>query len=414
MKKRFFDTLVAICAALAALIFSGCGGGDDPVVANVTGPTNYLSFAGTTIEINPTLTFQTNAQLTYLNTVTSGSPWPAAATAVTGTYTYTPASNYQSGTMVITLPGSGVTMNLTLQNFTRQGGNITQFTTVYNGQSYTSRVTSGTLAATNPTVPASPPTTPPPPALGPDETAATAIPTGVLGSYNLVFQYAQNNSPVSNGTQKAFVIGASTLQFDGKTLTNPIFFKGNQNEWIFKDGSLWYAVSRKQDGSFNEINLAGPNGTPFYGQYGPAAAGGGTGGTTGGGTGGTGGGTGGGGSVPSGALAAGTTFTRTVSNVVVGPVGAAIPTGVPSYTVGTSVTFTVNSTGALTFSGLTVPFTTDGGSAYTYTQVLSAGNSDTVLVYKNSSGAPTSVALQFVRISGSLPPVVTMVNYTLN
>ncbi|HRJ47043.1 MAG TPA: hypothetical protein PKY38_06755, partial [Opitutaceae bacterium] len=161
MKPRALRTFLATCAASAALFFSGCGGGEDSPVANVTGPTNYLAFAGTTIEINPTLTFQSNAQVTYLNTQTAGSAWPAAATAIAGTYTYTPAGNYQSGTMVITLPSLGTTLNLTFQNFIRQGSTITQFTTVYNGQSYTSRVTAGTLAATNPTVPAAPPASPP-------------------------------------------------------------------------------------------------------------------------------------------------------------------------------------------------------------------------------------------------------------
>ncbi len=409
MKPRALRTFLATCAASAALFFSGCGGGEDSPVANVTGPTNYLAFAGTTIEINPTLTFQSNAQVTYLNTQTAGSAWPAAATAIAGTYTYTPAGNYQSGTMVITLPSLGTTLNLTFQNFIRQGSTITQFTTVYNGQSYTSRVTAGTLAATNPTVPAAPPASPPPPALGPDETAATAIPSAVQGSYNLVFQFAQNGSPVSNGTQKTFVIGANTLQFDSKTLTNPIFYKGNQFEWIFKDGNLWYAVSSKQDGTFNEINLGGPGGAPFYGQYAPAQGGG-------GGTGGTGGGGGGGGGTPPAdiGLPVGTSFTRTVSNVIVGPVGAPIPAGVPNYSVGTQVAFSVNAQGALTFSGLTVPFTADGGTSFTYVNVGSPGNSDTIIVYKNASGGPTSVAMQFVRTSLGLPPTVTMVNYTLN
>lgn len=408
MIKKYASTLLSSLSAIVmAFAISGCGGGDDAPVNNSPGPAVFSAFNGVTIEVNPTLRFLGNAQIHYTNTQTS-SAFPTAATAINGTYTYTPASDFLSGTLRITLPTLNQTLSMTFGSFVRQGNAITSFTTVYNGQSYTSNVTAGTLTAASvaggtTTTGGSTPSTNTP-TLGQGETTASAIPSSLQGTHALTFSFAQNNSPVADGTQTTFVIGANTLQVGTKTLSNPIFYNTNQNEWIFKDGNLWYAISKTSAGALNEINLSGPKATPFYGQYNSTPSN-------------TGGGSGSGGSTTTsgGNLAAGTTFTRTVKTAIVAPAGSTIPAGVPSYSVGTQVTFTINSSGEITFSGLAVPYGSDGGSALLYNQVISAGNSNSAQVFKNlTTGAPTGVSLSFTRTSLSLPPSIKMISYTLD
>jgi hypothetical protein len=220
-------------AALAAISLSGCGGDDAPV-NNAPGPAVYSAFSGVTIEINPTLSFLTNGQLTYLNTV-AGSAFPAAAAAITGTYTYTPAADYLSGQLVVNLPGISQVLTMTFQSFTTQGGKVTGFTTVYNGQSYSSNVTSGNLTPAavqggtsnnggtstgggTTTGSGTTVTTP----VGTNEALAPDIPPTIRGTYNLTYINVQTGSPITAGTQKTFVIGAKTLAFDNKTLTGPV------------------------------------------------------------------------------------------------------------------------------------------------------------------------------------------------
>lgn len=273
---------MGFCTAVAALFFSGCGGDDAPV-NNAPGPGVYSAFAGVTIDINPTISFLSNGQLTYLNSA-ANSAFPAAASALNGSYTYTPAADYLSGSLVVTLPGLGQVLNLTFQSFTTQGGKVTGFTTVYNGQSYTSNVTSGTLtpaavsgSSTNTgsssgsnsggsssgsgstTV-----TTP----VSSNEALAPDIPSSMQGTYNLTYTNVQTGSPIAEGTQKTFVIGAKTLTFDNKILTGPVHRNQNPYEWIFKDGDIEYEASIRADNNkLNEINVAKTGGTPWYGQY---------------------------------------------------------------------------------------------------------------------------------------------------
>lgn len=97
---------------------------------------------------------------------------------------------------------------------------------------------------------------------------AAAIPASMQGTYNLTFhQFGSAGGPVANGTQTQFVLTADTLSFDGKTLSNPIFRSGNTLEWIFRDGNFEYAASIAVNNGLNEINIAGPGGQPFFGQY---------------------------------------------------------------------------------------------------------------------------------------------------
>lgn len=303
--QPFLTKLLRILPLTATLVLTGCGDGDEGPVSNAPGPAVYTAFAGVTVNINPTLSFLNNGQLTYLNAAT-GSAFPAAVSALNGTYTYTPAADYLSGTLALNLPGLGQTLSMTFQSFTTQNGKVTGFTTVYNGQTYSSNVTSGTLTpaavsggtantgGTTPTTPTTPSTggttitTP----VGANEALAPDIPATMQGTHNLTFTYAQTSSPIAEGTQKTFVIGAKTLAFDSKTLSGPVHRNQNPYEWIFKDGDLEYAVSIRTDNTLNEINVNKTGGTPWYGQYRNTGASGssgtGTGGTTGGSSSGTG------------------------------------------------------------------------------------------------------------------------------
>jgi hypothetical protein len=526
-KKKFFDTLIGIIAAIAALFLGGCGGDSSSgstAVVNPNGPTDAAAFAGTTIEINPTINFLTGGALTYYNVV-AGTTFPGASIPVAGTYTYTPGSTYATGTLVMTMPLINATVTVTLSGFNTQNGRITSFTTSISGQNFATTVKGGTLtpAPVNPTTGGT---------SGSSGSGGTT-PTGgtAIGGTDLIFSTSASDAPYTNGQRVAFTFTKyadntqNTLLFSGKTLTRPTVntvVVAPYAAYNFADGTTTYEVIIKDGTSIHEINVM--VNSIFKGQF--AAASSSSGGTSGtGGSGGTSGATNvvtatqlyyhpnasvsvtqpytlnqpvgftlteyadtsrntlsfagktltaptfqaptppyttstytdssagltyqvivannttfqeiivsnsttwigqfsatntsagsgsGGSSTPAGSLAAGTSFTRTVSVASVAPSGP-VPSGVPSYTTGQQVTFTVNSAGALTFGGLTVPFSADGGTSWSYVEVLSPGNSNTVIVTKNlTTGAPGGVAIQCVRVVTSVPPVVTMVNYTLN
>lgn len=441
--KRIYSSFRTILPLAAALFFAGCGGGDESPVNNAPGPAVYTAFAGVTVNINPTLSFLNNGQLTYLNSA-AGSAFPAAASAIAGTYTYTPAADYLSGTLVVNLPGIGQVLNMTFQSFTTQGGNVTGFTTVYNGQSYNSNVTSGTLTpaavtgsttntgggsssggsssgggTTTPTTPGTTVTTP----VGANEALAPDIPTTMQGTYNLTFDYVQTGSPIAAGTQKTFVIGAKTLAFDNKTLTGPVHRNQNPYEWIFKDGDLEYQVSITNAGGLNEINVGKTGGTPWYGQYRETSGSGssGSGSNTGSGSStGSGGSTSGNGTASfasNGNFVAGTSFTHKVLSMTIEPAGSSAPSSFPSLAIDESVTFTIGSDGSLQFKGNSYPFKAREGNFNLYQlTVASAGYNDNFIatVALQPGDAPARVVLSFGRVTISLPPVITTYTYALD
>lgn len=99
------------------------------------------------------------------------------------------------------------------------------------------------------------------------ETAAT-VPASFAGTYNLTYSMSATGGSFSNSQAVTLVVGSdNSLCVDGKTLTAPVLRNGNQHEAIWKDtaASVEYALSSLVNG-FNEVNVGGLGGSPFYGQ----------------------------------------------------------------------------------------------------------------------------------------------------
>ncbi len=104
-------------------------------------------------------------------------------------------------------------------------------------------------------------------ALAQTETAAT-VPASFAGTYNLSYSLSAAGGPFSSGQAVTLVVGTdNSLCVDGKTLTAPVLRNGNGHEAIWKDtaASVEYALSSLING-FNEVNVGGLGGSPFYGQ----------------------------------------------------------------------------------------------------------------------------------------------------
>jgi hypothetical protein len=105
-----------------------------------------------------------------------------------------------------------------------------------------------------------------------------------------------------------------------------------------------------------------------------------------------------------GGFQVGKTFTFTVNTLsaaanvngqIVNP--APIPKGVPAYTLGQQVTFTIGKKGELTSAGLKLGYTSDGGSSNTYSGKVKPGNVPSGIVFRDlASGEPIGVALYFI------------------
>jgi hypothetical protein len=222
----------------------------------------------------------------------------------------------------------------------------------------------------------------------------------VRGTYELTFDEINPGSGIADGTATTFTIEARTLAFNGKTLVDPVFVNGG-SEWIFKDGNLWYAISRTGGGALNEINVGGPNGTPFYGQYDAGS------------------------SSSSGDYNSigigqdgryvGGGFTAVVTDIV-GP--TTLPDGadlaVQSLTPGQTVEFTFSNNGDLLSPQLTgvFNFSASGPGSSTYLQVRptdSPAVSDTITIGKAGNELPQSLTLFSVRTGLR----TTQVTYTL-
>lgn len=125
--------------ASTVLLLAGCDGGGGG--GTKTGPSAGASFSGAVISFNPTITFTSGTTFSWSNpsgdnadlVVTSGGP-------VTGTYSYTPSSDFLTGTLVFTFSGDIDPITLNLSNFSGKKDGITAFTVGFKGASYNGTV----------------------------------------------------------------------------------------------------------------------------------------------------------------------------------------------------------------------------------------------------------------------------------
>jgi hypothetical protein len=97
---------------------------------------------------------------------------------------------------------------------------------------------------------------------------SAAVPTGLIGSWQLIMSSAQAGSPYANDASENFVVSAdgNLTIGSGQTLMNPI---QSGSELIWTDGlsGLQWRLSNTQTGNFNEINLFGDSGSTFLGSF---------------------------------------------------------------------------------------------------------------------------------------------------
>lgn len=104
-------------------------------------------------------------------------------------------------------------------------------------------------------------------ALAQTETPAT-IPASIAGTYSLTYSQNGAGGPFSNGQAVTVVVKTdNSLCINGTTYTNPVLRNSNAHEAIWKATSIntEFALSSLVTG-FNELNLGGLGGSPFYGQ----------------------------------------------------------------------------------------------------------------------------------------------------
>ncbi|CAM2986585.1 hypothetical protein [Rariglobus hedericola] len=395
-KKHIKSLFAGLVTGLLALAFSGCNDSDSNGAA--TGPSGAGAFSGASISFNPTVNFLAGNTLTYLNTEV-GSPFPAAAVATAGTYTYTPNASFTQGTLTMNVTGITDPIVLDISSFTRNGTNVTGFTARSGGQSYPVTVT-GTITAYQP-APSGGGST--------GETRAADIPSAMQGSHVLTFHKSETTAisgVPADGTETTFTIGARTLAFNGRTLTDPVFYNGNTLEWLFKDGSIWWAVSQAVGGGLNEINVQGPysaSSVAFYGQYNDRAD------------------EGGGGSVSvdgDGKFVAGSIFYATL-NTKTGPdtVPSTPHLSTPNVPETGQLKFEIANNGDLIVgdSLMVIPYSAADITAVTYVQVLTGNplGTNTVTISKNTTtNAPTNVSIYIVRNQVTPSVKTTQVTYT--
>lgn len=103
------------------------------------------------------------------------------------------------------------------------------------------------------------------------QTAGT-VPASLEGIYNVVLDFATDQSPFTVGTEATFTLenNVLTVEIAGEpciTLRNPI--ETGTSEWTFIDDcrdNYIYGVSQNQNGELNEINLGTTN-FQFLGQF---------------------------------------------------------------------------------------------------------------------------------------------------
>jgi len=120
-----------------------------------------------------------------------------------------------------------------------------------------------------------------------------------------------------------------------------------------------------------------------------------------------------------GGWSSGKTFTFRVTSVSSytnpgsGNVDVPIPKGLPVYSLGQEITFTIGKMGEIIAPGVKIPFLTDGGSANTYLKNPKKGKA---IVFKSfTTGEPLSVALDYQVFKKSKTGyAITWVTYLFN
>jgi hypothetical protein len=384
MKQLIKLTFALLASAALTLSFTACNDGGGGGAKK--GPSSSASFAGASISFNPTVNFLAGDAMTYINTE-AGSPFPAAAVATNGTYTYVPNASLTTGVLTLTVDGITDPIVLDITNFRRSGTSVTGFTARAGGVNYPVTVT-GTITAGTTTGGGG--------GGGAGETRADDIPSSMRGSYDLTFHKSDTAAIAgvpADGTQTTFVIGVRTLAFNGKTLTDPVFYNGNELEWLFKDGNIWWAVSKALDGGLNEINVQGPysaSRVAFYGQYNDRPPGGAPLEVDGDGK-----------FVPNSSFSAALNSTSETSSSTPYPQTPKITdTTFFSVLSDGSLQMSVGSGGV--FSSYTLPFVSANASTVTY-QFVEAGTPDkdyTAVIDKDGDNQPTTITVTFIQTNG--------------
>ena len=249
-----------------------------PVAVNA--PASAAAFNGVTMSFNPTITLAsdgTTHTFTYQNLAADAGQtvFPDAAGAtLSGTYSYAPdSSDKASGQLNFDFAGTDKDFLVTVKNFTGLGNSITSFQVFKVGDTtntaYPATIVSGILAP----APATQNT-------GGNGTTPATIPDSLKSQVKkLKFFAAQQSYPVGfpykaddvvdftfSGSGKLFV-GADP----SRDLGTPVKYSGSE-ELVWHDSAhgIYYALSFKQDGAFNEINVySDPAKKPvtFYGQF---------------------------------------------------------------------------------------------------------------------------------------------------
>lgn len=129
MKPVLF-LIAGIAAATAILTSCGSGTGEGN---SARGPFDASAFVGSVVSFNPTLRFFAAGNLEYSNEATSpfyGTDFPetTAGSPAAGTYTYTPSSDFQTGTLTINVPSlSGYTVDISVTDFVSVNGVVQRF-----------------------------------------------------------------------------------------------------------------------------------------------------------------------------------------------------------------------------------------------------------------------------------------------
>lgn len=107
-----------------------------------------------------------------------------------------------------------------------------------------------------------------PSAFAQSESPAT-VPSSFTGTYTLNYDLINGNGPFSANEQVTLVLKSdNSLCVNGQVLTDPVFRNGNTVEAIWTDSGTGfeYAISNIASEVFNEVNVFGSGGSPFYGQ----------------------------------------------------------------------------------------------------------------------------------------------------